>query len=533
MRKDNFFVVGPEATEEAFIGRKQVIEYLCKRLHQAKNCIGVAIIGLNRVGKTSLLEQILFEEYGNENNVLIVKLRMNDVSNANDFWWEVADKLQQEVEKKGIQDSELDRAFAAIKDTVSIYTYNWYSIYFKNNFDKILKCLHSISWRLVLCLDEFDSAREVFDRSSLGLIRNMVSLSSWSVTVLVASRRDLGYIERIVRGSESALEEAFNEKYHLKAFDKDSDMNEYWNALSDYDFFPDESFKQRLLYLTGRQPYLLSIYGYNLAQRAIEGESITIETLDQIYQTEAPKRIYKQYDNWMERIKQDEYLFKLREVLCGPRVTITQADLNSMKEMGYISDYDNAGEDADEYGYYAISPDFTKYFLEKTKGNTIHEWDAIMQAEIVLRCMIKKTYPEIEKLCYHNFSDIDILEKELTHTYPELNSLIRSIYKRWITKDYEEYKKDVSIVDAISLSEEVKFILDNWDKFTQYFGDDKLEKWKFKLELLKRVRNPLAHAHPDFITETERRDLLNYCGDIIRLKPNINKQANKLALNAI
>lgn len=61
MRKDNFFVVGPEATEEAFIGRKQVIEYLCKRLHQAKNCIGVAIIGLNRVGKTSLLEQILLK----------------------------------------------------------------------------------------------------------------------------------------------------------------------------------------------------------------------------------------------------------------------------------------------------------------------------------------------------------------------------------------------------------------------------------------------------------------------------------------
>ena len=517
MRKDNIFMVGTEADKDGFIGRRQIVEEISNKIHRPRNCLGVAVIGLNHVGKTSLLNEVIFWEYKNESNVLIVKIRMNDIYQENGFWWEVTTKLQQEVEKKQINDPILKRSFTAIlhQNDIMFESPEWYSRCFKNEFEKILDRLNELSIRLVLYLDQFDSAREIFDSASVGLIRNMSTSSSWSITVLVTSKRNLSYIEKCIRDSDSTLAGAFNQTFYLKAFEQVSDMDDYWNSLVDYDIFPDQAFKEKLIELTGRQPYLLSVYGYNLAESAMAGEKISVELLEKINQSEKTTKIHPQYKRWLDQIKESGYLEKLRELVCGPRITVSQSDVDDLKTMGFVERIDeNQAYFADfPGGYCVISYDFTQYFLEQTKDIKVDEWTAITEAEKVLRMMLSMEYPEIETIGYNMQVESNVAA--LKEKYPELEGLNKGVYWKRLEKN-----KDLKLINTLDFSFSAKIISEHWKKFQKYFCNADLSKWKHKFDLLIEVRNIYAHSNEKFLKDDQRRDALNYCQDIIKLTPN-------------
>lgn len=429
-------------------------------------------------------------------------------------------KLKEEISSKIPDNSCLKDLFPPILDN-DFTNPEWYTRYFKQYFERILLRLSEIGWRLILCLDEFDEVRKLFEKShaSLGYIRKMVS-SSDPVTVIITSRRELWNLEECVRDSRSKLAGAFK-KIYLKAFNEEWDMSIYWSVMSDFDFFPDEAFQKRLIELTGKQPRLLCKFGQQIGKRIQAGEEVTLETLEEIYQ-EKFSDIYTLYDNWLERIKKDGYQEKIREILFDLPITIYSDDLYFLENIGYIEKVDVGQESENEFplGYYVISYDFTKYFLEKTKELHLPEWTAITGAEKVLRKMLIKVYPEQKEIQYSTLKDFDKLSGELFVKHPKLSFLDTKFesYKTRIKNNFNYYQHETSLVDTLDLWADVKIICDNWDNFKEYFHNGALNDWKDKLNLLSRVRMPLAHSNEDFLTEAERQKVIEYSKSIIKLE---------------
>ena len=91
MAIQNHFVDGPVATGESFFGRRKDIDELKEMICHPDGGLGVAIIGLKSVGKTSFMRQVI-EEYSREKSkLLLVEIIMDDSTDANALWWEVVE----------------------------------------------------------------------------------------------------------------------------------------------------------------------------------------------------------------------------------------------------------------------------------------------------------------------------------------------------------------------------------------------------------------------------------------------------------
>ena len=512
MRKDNIFKFGGQVYGESFLGRHKAISDVSDLLQVHSGSKGVAIIGLNRIGKTSLVNKVTGEVCAGREGLLLLREDVNTKSGANLFWHRLAMDLQDTISSMEIEDKAISDSFQNLFSS-NVDSSIWFSSYLDRNLRIIFRRLHTLGFRVMLVLDEFDKAMDLFkeEPGSLGVIRNLASSAEYAVTVITISRRKLHVIEQSADPTASTLDGVF-EKYHLTAFDSD-DMSEYWGALTDYDIFPDNAMRDRLFQLAGTHPYLLSLFANRMVEKKIAGEIVDANTLDEIHHMEYDRNIRDYYDTLITRMKEDGYAAKLRGALCGLTYGITDADITGYRSGGYL----NVGMQ----GYYIISQEFTQYFLEHTKDIYLPVWDSIMTAERTLKSQVRAVYPQLGELRYSMLEGKPEWPNEIKNFYPEIR-LSKEIIERNMKKNKIEYGQDSSIIDVLDLKYVVEAIIQpNWANFQGFFEGKAYAEWETPLKLLVRARTPLAHDHPEYLTETENNLLPVYCQQIVEL--NVSK----------
>lgn len=508
MRKENIFKFGGQVSGASFLGRHGPVSEIRKLLRASSGYKGVAIIGMNRIGKTSLIHKLVEEICAETADLVLLREDVNTKSGANLFWHRLAMDLQDALRAKAVEDREIDACFQNLF-SASVDSSIWFSSYLDRNLKTVFQRLNTLGFRVMLVLDEFDKAMDLFkeEPGSLGVIRNLASYAEYAVTVITISRRKLHVIEQSADPSSSTLDGVFD-KYYLSAFDSD-DMCEYWGALTDYDIFPDDAMKNRLFQLAGTHPYLLSLFANRMVERKFAGERIDADALDRIHAAEYARNIQDYYDTLISRMKEDGYAEKLRGALCGFTYGITGADISSYQFGGYLS--------VGAQGYYIISQAFTRYFLEHTKDLYLPVWDSIMNAERRLKAMVRAVYPQLEELRYSALRGQADWPGKVHSLYPEI-SLSKEIVEKNMRKNMAEYGQDSSIADTLGLKYIVEtIILRNWTKFQGFFGGKPSAEWEASLRLLVRARTPLAHDHPEYLTEAENDLLPVYCQQIMEL----------------
>ncbi len=507
MRKTNIFQFGKEVEGASFIGRKAVTEELI-RLLQTRN---VAIIGMNRVGKTSLMRRVTQFAYGSREDIILLEESVYISNNSNAFWHRLMMKLQIGIQKRNIRDELIDQAFQRIFSCSMEESY-WFTSVLDLNLREILSRLKTLGYHTVLVLDEFDHARELFQlqSGSLGLVRDIASKVELGTTVITLSRRKLDAIEQCVKGSYSTLDGVFD-KMNLTGFNAD-DIKEYMEALGDYDIFPDAAMERRLQELAGNQPYLLSLYASGLAERSMRGVFVTTETLEEIHEQEMDN-IIPYYRTLTERIREDGFAEQLRGILCGPTIGITKADIEDFEKAGYIS--------CDESGYYILSQEYTRFFLKNTRDLYPPQWDGIMTAERTLKAIVGREYPELVTYCYQNTRGGGWSEA-IQRRYPEL-WIREDVVDQHMRDNWEDYQQNSSVLDTLDLSFVVRnVILRNWEtRFSRHFRNQKRDEWQPRLELLIRARTPMAHALQNYLRQEEVDQLLIFCRQINELNSSV------------
>ena len=284
MNSADVFACGGEATKDTFLGRRVEMQFLRSRLCDSRSPCRLSVTGINLIGKSSLIHKFELEELSQLTNILTVSVTM-DAPNAVDFFREIFDKMKESIQNKpDLKDNPLSDALAEM-DKVDFLQENTYFYPYKRIMDKLLKRVHALNFKVVLSIDGYDNAAEVFKekRQYFAFLKEMTCSQYYNVSLIVISRQQADMIEQeaIPNMKNYAPLYAQFEPFPVSDF-SDNDMVEYYRRLQEFLPSLTPSLKQELERYAGRNPYLLSYFGREIVKRSRGLQSVDETALREI-----------------------------------------------------------------------------------------------------------------------------------------------------------------------------------------------------------------------------------------------------------
>lgn len=263
----NLLCVGnpfPSPTEEAigedFVGRKSVLNEMHRYVVDTNRINNYHIVGLPRIGKSSLLkafrEMVINNHY--HLDLVIIYITLDKCEDSNSMWKMIGKGLRKELKKKFSSNNkyiafEEELEFEDIDDSNIDYEYVC----------SVARCMKVAGFFGLVLIDEFDNFSAIATKGTVGNLRTLFSSADYGIRAVIASRRMVERIEREVEGAVNAnvstLAPIFVNGCKLRMFNE-NDMNEYWATISKkIGCNISETYIQDVQYLVGNHPCLLNL----------------------------------------------------------------------------------------------------------------------------------------------------------------------------------------------------------------------------------------------------------------------------------
>lgn len=504
----NIFVVGPEATGESFIGRESEIRTIGTIFNDFSACYHV--YGVTRIGKSSLAKEAILRNQNKENRI-VIDLTMSEYEGSISFWCDLIDRLREGVSNTEIVGDSFADLFVSIDNTPFDTPRGWLSVV-KEKLKKILKKLgNDYGYRVVLIIDEFDSCIEVFSDSvsNYQVLRTLYSKQECFTNGMVISRMALKDIEKRCP-NVSSFQGVFEEQ-HLKAF-SDTDMVAFYDKLSGCGVTVSENGKAALEYYTGRLPMLCCMLAKNMVLNKESYSEFGADAVRALFIEHQPKT-EQYYSDLRDRLEADDLLEVAMYLAFGMQIPVmSKRRINNLMTYGILVTDESDGSQ-NSNGYYVFSKDFMDYL--KYMPLSLPVWETITMSEKKIKEIFSKEYERLSAIRFSEYSGRDKckFEDEIDKQYPELSldwNQIRSYGRNSTT-----YMQNPSIIDVLTLPYIIAVIKRQWNtKFYRYFGSN---EWKDKLQKISNLRNPIAHAHIEYISPDDLAEGLACCNEVIKL----------------
>lgn len=504
---NNGFVIGPQASGNSFFGRKTEISVIESIF---TNVSAIHLVGPTRIGKSSLINRV-FEKNRDYPNRICIRITMGEHNSAISFWKGLFKKIRKQIISASLSDIIFEIDFNTIDEICYSKNDDDWFVEYTMALQSILEHINKIGYRLVLSIDEFDYVIKVFGDAPhyYQLLRSIYSEPDYATSGVIISRRRLDMLE--AKCTDISTFHGVFREIPLHVFN-DSDMIDY------YDFFESKGIhispggKKKLENYTGRIPYLCSMFAGQILFDEFDKETIGDKEIERVFKFNWPQ-IQTYYNDLLKLLDYDnqiETMYYLAFTSKFP-ANVTNRDIDTMTRMGSLIMEENNGL----VKYYAYTKDFMTWFrLQPLKLPT---WETMTQSEKKIKAIFKKEYPEIDEIRYELLmtDDANNIIRNLNARYPELNLRATTIKK--YSEDLSAHKENPSILDVLTLSEVVNIILDTWSaRFHKYFSGDK--SWKDKLKFIKDLRNPIAHAAIEYISQNDLAVCMRYCDEILHMK---------------
>ncbi len=255
-----FSFVKAVVTDENFIGRKQLLKELRSNTLARTTTF---VVGLPRMGKTSLVKQCFMQEYNRKEwmekeSLSPLYVMVNSKSDSRAFWKSIARELWSFLRKKNVHLGFLDD-YLKLSDADDIYQLVIMAL-------NTIKEEHGVSF--VIILDEFDAVRH-FPQGD-DIFQKIRSLGEYGV-VVTCSRRTPEFIEKTSTGGNYFTD---NGKQLFVGLFNEDDVKEYWDHFSCYfsgfDKEQLKSYKDLVKRYVGYHPMLMSLMNYWLFSQGNE-----------------------------------------------------------------------------------------------------------------------------------------------------------------------------------------------------------------------------------------------------------------------
>ena len=363
---------GRPVTGERFVGRKKIVERILRDFLLDEEGNNMAIYGLPRIGKTSIVKEVI-RQYQNSNRkqdyVCPIYLGLRPVEGwsipqifhfiLNGIWEELSEIEMENSTKQHIQgplDEIKSKLLEGDVDTSVVVTT------FQNFFFRCQK--KGFSLRLVF--DEYDSVMPTFfnkkgclDTVGLnafnGAIRKVIEEDKYGTRILFITRNRLSEMEP--EGVSSRLMGLCGDPIMIKPFSSE-DVEAYWSRLSKYDSdgFITEAHKEKIKYYAGNNyPYWMNLVNSIL----FEAINMAEEEKDTILRISSTIR--DEYKSVLDMLDASCYLDsgrgslrnKLIQVVLGISYDVQKTDIDSLMNYGIL--------EKDGGNYRSLSPFFHDY----------------------------------------------------------------------------------------------------------------------------------------------------------------------------
>ena len=483
---------------DRFIGRETIVNNIENRIIHLNNPGNLVIIGMHRIGKSSLAHKAIIEQKDNliKKGVLPIWMGVASYDLPSDFFHALVKRCVREMIR-------LDWLSDAVQNLAH------YALATEDSWDEIKDFfieVKEIGYQMLLILDEFDHARHLFKgNTAFQRLRELADYPDYGFSLVLTSRRNIRDIERLA-GSTSPFHNIF--QVQRLAMFNDEDLEIYFSRFSDIGMSLSDEHKKRVLFYCGTHPYLLEMLGYEIVEMFRQNQEQKIDVgkaADSILQS-----IFDHYDDMIRLLREDETLNKLIQILFGPVIDVKQTDVTELQNYGLIK--------PTEHGTYAAYSEHFHDYLKLHERSTEFAsdlWPLWRDTEKSLREVITTTMSEV-----YGDNWIEVLGKQR----PNLKMIFDKCRKAQQTEE-KSFKDRASqeLIDFTYPADLFTIICAKglWNPhFEPIFGRN--TNWEECKQFLAKCRNPLAHNRDNILSSGQRKRLEGYCEDILDVLSSVN-----------
>ena len=510
MREDNIFKVGDIVEGESLIGYEKFYQKLRRDI--LVNRGNLALVGLHRMGKTSLMKKLHKEVKHSVPSMIPIFINIQEFVDEEDkFAFDslllyIANEIKDGLFRRRAPNQCDDFCCVFDKFKKTPFGRNFFRHYFKALFEEI----KSLDMHVLLSLDEFDAAEKIFKTNAdFELFRSLAS-PDFAVSLVFISRRRLYMIEK-KNENNSTFHGSFPES-PLTGF-SDDDVKLFFKTLErNYEISLPLDQIERIKYYAGCSPYIYSAFCHKIVEEKISGQKNF--DADEIYKLVVST--VTDYANVLyDRLRTDGHLSKILGILFGPSLNVTQSDKDLLFFMGYLSDEPD-GEDH----YQALSSYFTDALHNKYSPDD--SWKNIIDVEKLMKSLVTDAFPTL---------DNDLMTQAYSKIFGNEKKFNYSLYKNFISNNLKVFDRNTTLIEVLSLSDTFVIIQFRWDDlFKKFFECKAFAVYKEKFELCAKARNPLAHGHPEYLSKFQQDQVNVYCSEILEI---VQKCQQKLKSDAV
>ena len=485
----NLFQEGKIAKGESFIGRKKIIsDELMNPFCECNGSVSRSIVGLNRMGKTSLASQFMHlvkEEYP---DTICVTVTLKERK-----WPSLIQAIMQEILLNKTENENLKYIYEICNEICNIELNNELaenSVELK--FQCVLEYMEKIDQKFILTIDEFDTARSAWKNKRKYFESLRDCAQKYKFFCIIISRRPLKIIETDSYG-QSCFYNVFPE-INVGSFNED-DMDRYYSLLKEkYCIDIDENERLILEQYTGLCPNFLTAVGNKLVSAAIHGKpQPSIEEI--CTEKNLKNNRVRHYEEFLKRMREDGLWDDVVRVLMGisptlvsdvGRNTFDESRIQMMEVKGYLRIQGDQ--------YVVFSDDFTEWAqngLFRNEMDTIYS--TIIQAEVAIREMLRTEMPDIWKNKYNHSNWEDDFINDKVSVPQSVRFFTKSDIKTYLRKA-QRYNSSATPADAMTMKVKLLLIKEYWnDGIKKRFNCELYSEWKDRFDSLGEIRNYVFH----------------------------------------
>lgn len=261
---------GGTVTETRFIGREAELRTIASRVFGAGGYGSIAIIGLPRVGKSSLVSEAIRRADARSGalRTVVVRANVGEFASIGELFRRLIEDLAEGIESQSLGNHEIDRR---MNQALALEVLDFGAV------RSVFRSLRRAEVRPVCVLDEFDAGRRLFNETPqcFHWLRELCSTPAFKAALVIIAKRRLQEVARLA-GHESDYWANVLMTLALKPF-LDNEVTRFFTALETRGVALRAVDREEVLALCGGNPYLLDGFAFHAWERADQGDRIDSE----------------------------------------------------------------------------------------------------------------------------------------------------------------------------------------------------------------------------------------------------------------
>jgi len=486
MPNNPFADFGTQLCGERFIGRSDELRMLESRVFGPSGYGSAVVIGLPRIGKSSLVLEAARRAAVtlDEKRLVVVRIELGEFSSVDDMFRCLAKELLDGIRERGWSSPLIEARASMMVAEAPLW----------DGFRGLLRAVRLVNIRPVFILDEFDAARYVFAGvpQSFHWLRGLCSDPDYKVAVIMVSKRRLQDVARIA-GQNSDYWANVLMTIPLRSF-SDDDFLTFLTRLREVGMVIDDLMRKEITAVCGKHPFLLDVFSYHAWEQARKGQPLSLEW----FRSTIGGSIRDYFQQIASILQDGPMLSQAVQVIAGPNWNVTPDDIDSLVQYGVL-DY------AESNKIRGFSERFEDYlcFLQ----NSVDIWPLWRDTERLVR-------DGLETLLMEKLGQSWAVEMKKIR--PKVRPLLDACEEKMAKEQARFGKRAAPSILAYTYPMELFQIMAvDWPTYGEpLLGSDK-QGWSSKFGLLSKVRTPLAHNREDSVNEAERIQAEGICREIL------------------